>query len=131
MLVTCSPGSICQHLEKHGAKLNINSVIQRTIKTLIGLYAEKMQDVKVGETQSFKDAYDFRVTLDGSSPRRALNSVSLLTRRERSQKNWLASQFPSCMMMASWELIYSFRLTIFFADGRYSGLRAFVPSCLV
>ena len=49
-----------QDEQKHGAKLNLNAVIQRTLKTLIGLYAEKMEDGKVEETKHFRDAYNFR-----------------------------------------------------------------------
>ena len=46
--------------EKYGSKLNISAVIQRTLKTLIGLYAEKYQDDKSEETIKFKRAFEFR-----------------------------------------------------------------------
>ena len=45
---------------KYGLKLNLNAIIMRTIKSLKGMYAEAMQDVKCRELDMFTDDYKFR-----------------------------------------------------------------------
>ena len=45
--------------EIYGLKLNINAIIQRTIKSLKGLYTETLQDGKYDEIRKFQMAYGF------------------------------------------------------------------------
>ena len=45
---------------KYGLKLNLNAIVIRTMKSLKGLYAEKMEDAKCKELYMFADAYRFR-----------------------------------------------------------------------
>ena len=49
-----------QGKEKYGLKLNINAIIQRTIKSLKGFYTETQQDDKYEELGKFQMAYSFR-----------------------------------------------------------------------
>ena len=44
---------------KYGLKLNRNAITMTTIKSLKGMYAEAMQDVKCRELDMFTDAYKF------------------------------------------------------------------------
>lgn len=47
--------------EKYGLKINLNTVIQKTIKTLKGLYSESMEDSKLNELNRFETVYNFRL----------------------------------------------------------------------
>ena len=47
--------------EKYGLKINLNSVVQKTIKTLKGLYSESMEDNKLHELNLFETVYNFRL----------------------------------------------------------------------
>lgn len=47
--------------EKHGLKLNLNSVVQKTIKTLKDLYTESIEDDKYHEITQSETAYNFRL----------------------------------------------------------------------
>jgi len=46
--------------DTYGLKLNLNAIVLRSIKSLKGLYAERMEDAKSVETDMFCDAYNFR-----------------------------------------------------------------------
>ena len=46
--------------DKYGLKLSINAIILRTVKTLKGMYGERMDDVKCHELDLFTDALKFR-----------------------------------------------------------------------
>ena len=46
--------------DKYGLKLTINAIILRTVKTLKGMYGERMDDVKCHELDLFTDALKFR-----------------------------------------------------------------------
>ena len=46
--------------DKYGLKLSIKAIILRTVKTLKGTYAERMDDAKCHELHLFTDAYKFR-----------------------------------------------------------------------
>ena len=45
--------------DKYGLKLSINAIILRTVKTLKGMYGERMDDVKCHEIDLFTDALKF------------------------------------------------------------------------
>jgi hypothetical protein len=53
-------GKQTEKKDKHGLKLNLNSLIVRATKALQGLYAETMQDQKIQELSFFIAAYKFR-----------------------------------------------------------------------
>lgn len=55
---TLSASENCQ--EKHGLKLNLNTIIQRAIKSLKGFYTETLQDARYDEMCKFQMAYAFR-----------------------------------------------------------------------
>ena len=46
--------------DKYGLKLNLNAMLLRAIKSLKGMYAERMEDEKCRELVNFSDAYKFR-----------------------------------------------------------------------
>ena len=45
--------------DKYGLKLSINAIIMRTVKTLKGMYGERMDDAKCHELELFTDALTF------------------------------------------------------------------------
>ena len=47
------------HGEKHGLKINLNSVFQKSIQILCGYYAESFQDTKLRELKKFQETYNF------------------------------------------------------------------------
>ena len=48
-----------QNQEKHGLKMNLNAIIHRSIKSLMGYFAESRQDGKYKELTKFEVAYNF------------------------------------------------------------------------
>ncbi|XP_062576294.1 uncharacterized protein LOC134238193 isoform X2 [Saccostrea cucullata] len=55
--------SLCtgEEEEKHGLKVNLNSIFQRSIKILLGYYSEAQLDAKVKELERFRKAYNFNL----------------------------------------------------------------------
>jgi hypothetical protein len=47
--------------EKHGLKVNLNCIFQKSMKILKGFYAESSQLSKKKQLKSFKEAYDFNL----------------------------------------------------------------------
>ena len=45
--------------EEYGLKINMNSVVHKTIKTLKGLYSESMEDDILQELTQFETVYNF------------------------------------------------------------------------
>ena len=95
-------------MSSHGKKLNLNTIIIPTIKSLKGMYAESMDDAKVAELDNFVLEYEFRVHEMYASARykvmtKSMNKAGLFS--EKSQNLSLQNCFSTLNLTVAKPLV--------------------------